>query len=67
VNERKMKENNKKERGLDTVRWRTIELKIKGKMKELQDINLKKERSEEVRKYGPYIGVKSDNIHRCEE
>jgi len=62
-----MKENNKKERGLDTVRWRTIELKIKGKMKELQDINLKKERSEEVRKYGPYIGVKSDNIHRCEE
>jgi hypothetical protein len=56
-----MKENKKKERGLDTVRWQTTELKIKGKMKELHDINLKKERSEEGRKYRPYIGVKSDN------
>ena len=39
MKEKKMEENKKEERGLVTVRWRNIELKIKGKMKELGDIN----------------------------
>jgi hypothetical protein len=35
MKEKEMKENKRKERVLDTVRWRTIKLKIKGKMKDL--------------------------------
>lgn len=50
MKEKKMEDNKEEERGLDTVRWRIIELKIKGKMKELQDINSKKKN--EVRNDG---------------
>jgi hypothetical protein len=43
VKEKKIEDNKEEEeRGLDTVRWRIIELKIKRKMKELEDMNSKK-------------------------
>jgi len=52
VKEKKIEEN-KKERRLDTLRWGTMELKIKVKMKELEDINSKRN---EVRKDGSTRG-----------
>lgn len=43
-----MEENKEKERGLDTVTWRTVELK---RNERVRGYKLKKKQSEEGRKY----------------